>query len=36
VVYEWLAVEILRRAWLNFDLLWSVMLALSGAYMPVS
>jgi hypothetical protein len=35
-VYEWLGVEILRRAWLNFDLLWSAMLALSGAYMLIS
>jgi hypothetical protein len=35
-IYEWLGVEILRRAWINFDLLWSIMLALSGAYMLVT
>jgi hypothetical protein len=33
VVYEWLGVGILRRGWLNFDLLWSAMLAFSGVYM---
>ena len=33
IVYEWLGVDFLRRGWLNFDLLWSAMLALSGIYM---
>ena len=33
VVYEWLGVDFLRRGWLNFDLLWSAVLMLSGLYM---
>ncbi len=30
VVYEWLGVGILRRGWINFDLLWSGALVLTG------
>ena len=33
VVYEWVGLDFLRRGWINFDLLWSAMLALSGIYM---
>jgi hypothetical protein len=33
VVYEWVGLAFLRRGWINFDLLWSVALAASGAYM---
>lgn len=31
VVYEWLDVSLLRRAWLNLDLLWTFALAVTGA-----
>jgi len=31
LVYEWLGVEILRRAWLNVDLIWTVALVATGA-----
>ena len=30
LVYEWLGVEILRRAWLNVDLIWTVALVATG------
>jgi len=30
VVYEWLGVAILRRGWINLDLLWSVALVATG------
>lgn len=33
LVYEKLGVAILRRAWFNLDLIWSIALALSGAVM---
>ena len=29
-VYEWVGVEILRRAWLNIDLIWTLALASAG------
>jgi hypothetical protein len=29
-VYEWLGLEILRRAWLNVDLIWTLALLLTG------
>jgi hypothetical protein len=32
-VYEWMGLEFLRRSWINLDLLWSIALAASGAYM---
>ena len=31
IVYEWVGVEILRRAWLNVDLVWTVALVATGA-----
>ena len=31
LVYEWVGVEILRRAWLNLDLIWTVALVATGA-----
>jgi hypothetical protein len=31
LVYEWLGVAILRRAWLNVDLVWTVALVTTGA-----
>jgi len=30
IVYEWLGVAVLRRAWLNVDLLWIGALAATG------
>ena len=33
IVYEWAGVEILRYAWLNVDLLWTVALAAMGAWL---
>ena len=30
LVYEWLGLAILRRAWLNTDLLWTLALAATG------
>jgi len=30
VVYEWLGLAVLRRGWINFDLLWSGALVLTG------
>ena len=30
VVYEWVGLAMLRRAWINLDLLWTVALALTG------
>jgi hypothetical protein len=30
-VYEWIGVGILRRAWINVDLVWTAALAVSGA-----
>jgi hypothetical protein len=35
IVYEKVGVRFLRRAWLNFDLLWSVALILTGVAMVV-
>jgi len=31
LVYEWVGVEILRSAWLNLDLIWTVALVATGA-----
>lgn len=31
IVYEWLGLQILRKAWLNFDLVWAAALVISGA-----
>jgi hypothetical protein len=30
LVYEWLGVALLRRAWLNVDLIWTLALAATG------
>jgi hypothetical protein len=30
VVYRWVGLSLLRRAWINFDLLWSAVLAVGG------
>jgi len=35
VVYEWLGVGILRRAWINLDLLWTVALWVTGIVLLV-
>ena len=35
LVYEWVGVEILRRAWLNVDLIWTVALVATGALLIV-
>jgi len=34
--YEWLGVEIVRRAWINMDLIWTVALAAAGTILLVS
>jgi hypothetical protein len=31
IVYRWMGLAILRRAWLNLDLLWAGALILTGA-----
>jgi hypothetical protein len=36
VVYEWVGLAFLRRGWINLDLLWSIALAVSGAYMLIA
>ena len=30
LIYEWVALDLLRRAWLNLDLLWTIALVASG------
>ena len=35
LVYEWVGVEILRTAWLNLDLIWTVALVATGALLIV-
>jgi hypothetical protein len=34
-VYEWIGVEILRRAWINIDLLWTAALIAAGIWLLV-
>jgi len=34
-VYEWIGVEILRRAWINLDLVWMLALLAAGAWLLV-
>jgi hypothetical protein len=34
--YEWLGLEILRRTWVNVDVIWTVALAAAGAILLVS
>jgi hypothetical protein len=36
VVYEWLGLALLRRAWINLDLLWTIALALTGVLLLAS
>ena len=36
LVYEWLGVAILRRAWLNVDLIWTVALVVTGTILLVA
>jgi hypothetical protein len=35
VVYRWVGLSILKRAWINFDLLWTAMLVLAGLLLIV-
>jgi hypothetical protein len=35
-VYEWVGVEILRRAWLNADLIWTLALLTTGALLVLA
>ena len=35
-VYEWIGVEILRRAWINLDLIWMLALLAAGAWLLVA
>ena len=30
IVYDWLGVAILRRGWINLDLLWTIALVATG------
>jgi hypothetical protein len=34
-VYEWIGVEILRRAWINLDLVWMSALLAAGGWLLV-
>ena len=34
-VYEWIGVEILRRAWINLDLIWMLALLAAGAWLLI-
>ena len=36
LVYEWLALDLLRRAWLNLDLLWTFALVATGGFLLLS
>jgi hypothetical protein len=33
LVYRWLGLAILKSAWINFDILWTAMLTLAGAWL---
>ena len=35
-VYEWIGLGVLRSAWINLDLAWTIALAASGAYLLLS
>jgi hypothetical protein len=35
-VYDWLGLELLRRSWINFDVLWSLVLIGTGSVLIVS
>jgi hypothetical protein len=30
ITYEWLGVGVLRRGWINFDVLWTIVLLATG------
>ena len=32
-VYEWIGLEILKRAWINIDILWTAALVAAGAWL---
>ena len=36
IVYEWLGVAVLRHAWLNVDLIWTLALAVTGLLLLVT
>jgi hypothetical protein len=36
IVYSWLGLEFLRRSWINFDFIWSVVLIATGALLFVT
>jgi hypothetical protein len=36
IVYRWIGLSLLRRAWINFDVLWSAALALGGVLLIYS
>jgi len=35
-VYEWVGLEVLRRAWINVDLIWTVALVAAGSLLLLS
>jgi hypothetical protein len=35
LVYEWLALDLVRRAWLNLDLLWTFALVATGSWLLI-
>jgi hypothetical protein len=35
-VYDWIGLTILRSAWINVDLAWTIALAATGAYLLLS
>jgi hypothetical protein len=36
IVYRWVGLSLLRRAWINFDMLWSAVLAIGGLLLIAS
>jgi len=36
VVYHWLGIAVIKRGWINFDLLWTAMLAATGIWLLVT
>jgi len=35
-VYHWLGIAVIKRGWINFDLLWTMMLAATGIWLLVA
>jgi hypothetical protein len=35
IVYEWLGLSLLRRGWINFDIIWIAALAITGTILIV-